>query len=241
MTPIAQKFDIRPQKALILIPDRPEPLPPDSEFASDAWTLARIEDGSAVVCMADDDWQPIAPRGRIMVWFEGNLHDAVNLRRYAERLRCAADRLARDYGTIAKAHLPLDGFRVAGRFDLDRMVILEVGDADLLERWAGEPIGHIRPHALNTPVVGADKLERLLGDWDNLNAVCMRSDPDGPLVWRLMNGQILMREAPGKEITLWSVDDPEFREDKARLIGLEGAWDRIFGRDRLPSWARART
>ena len=34
--------------------------------------------------------------------------------------------------------------------------------------------------------------------------------------------QILMREAPGKEITLWSVDDPEFREDKARLIGLEG-------------------
>jgi hypothetical protein len=78
----------------------------------------------------------------VIVYFEGNRYGAMNLRRWVDRVSCAADRLLTKYPTVAVACL-------------DRTTLLEVGTLDptagvatlhdeqcreIVARWAGEDV-----------------------------------------------------------------------------------------------------
>jgi hypothetical protein len=76
-------------------------------------TLARtIAPGSGVVARktSDDKWQ---------LHYEGNLYDAINLKRFADRVWCAYSRQITKYPTIATLHWPDEDFVIVGTFDPD--------------------------------------------------------------------------------------------------------------------------
>lgn len=50
-----------------------------------------------------------------LVYFEGNLYNAQNLKTLEERIKCAAGRLAQEYPTIARGIFPMDEFDVIGQ------------------------------------------------------------------------------------------------------------------------------
>jgi len=56
--------------------------------------------------------------GHFRVWFEGNLYGATNLRHWADRIHCAADRMLSTYPTTAVLNLPADDFQALGFYDL---------------------------------------------------------------------------------------------------------------------------
>lgn len=92
-----------------------------------------IHPGSAIVgSTPQDDVQ-------VLVYFEGNLYGAENMRAYEQRVEHAAGRLTQRYPTIAKAMLrPTDLVRV-GSYETDAH-LLEIEQPDALETWAGEKV-----------------------------------------------------------------------------------------------------
>jgi len=50
-----------------------------------------------------------------LVYYEGNLYNAQNLKSYEQRIKCAADRLWRNYPSIAKGLFPQEEFDVIGQ------------------------------------------------------------------------------------------------------------------------------
>lgn len=102
--------------------------------ATETEMLGRIKRGSAIV------GQPLYPGGikKVLVDFEGNIHDAQTLRSYADRVWMAAGRQAEGYPTIARMIVPAETLREVGTFDL------EGGDLEIrleahavLARWFG--------------------------------------------------------------------------------------------------------
>jgi hypothetical protein len=79
-----------------------------------AGTRLQIAPGSGIVGLSRDN-------GGVLLYFEGNLHNAENLRTYEERLACAAGRLFTRYPTVAKILL--------SREDVERELIA-VGTID---------------------------------------------------------------------------------------------------------------
>lgn len=75
---------------------------------------------------------------RVTVDFEGNLYGAVNLSRWADRVRHAVDRAATRYPTVARISARPDGFVAVGTFDTTwGTVQLEPGCTELVARWIG--------------------------------------------------------------------------------------------------------
>lgn len=71
-----------------------------------------IARGSGIVSL------PLPPaRTDLLVYFEGNLYDAVNLRTFEERVQCASGRLATNYPTVAMAGFPRSQFVVVGTYE----------------------------------------------------------------------------------------------------------------------------
>jgi hypothetical protein len=50
-----------------------------------------------------------------LVYFEGNLYGASNLQEMEQRIKCAADRMACAYPTVARGLYPQDQFEVIGQ------------------------------------------------------------------------------------------------------------------------------
>lgn len=186
--------------------------------------------GSAVICRADYMWRPIAGQGVVHFAFEGNANNAVNLKRYADRAVCAAGRLAQRAPSIAYGTARLSHVLPLARYDLDRHAILEVLDPQALSAQAGEAAHLICPDRIATPCAEIDRIRHLF----ELTRDSFSQDPNGVLGWTLMNGQVLVREAPGLPITLWSVEDPGF-VSIARGLDLSESWvRRLFGRGGWP-------
>lgn len=93
-----------------------------------------IDAGSGIVAA-----RPVTER--VEVYFEGNRFGADNLGRFAERVRCAAGRLAMRYPTIAREVLPLHEFVEVGTFTFNgdwSQMDLAITDQPTLDRWVGE-------------------------------------------------------------------------------------------------------
>lgn len=90
--------------------------------------------------------------------YEGNLHGAMNLNKWQERVMCAAGRLFTNYPTIAKSMLPAD--QVKNEFE-------NIGDL----RWFGSPntpyLMHLDLECLDalTKMTGEEKHAHVHGRW----------------------------------------------------------------------------
>lgn len=71
-----------------------------------------IARGSAIVAKSEPD-----ATGRVVVWYEGNLYGAENLKRFDERVLCAAGRAATSYPTAAIASFSSHQLIEVGTFD----------------------------------------------------------------------------------------------------------------------------
>jgi hypothetical protein len=160
---------------------------------------------SAILCRADPLWRPLTREGRVLIAFEGNEIGAVNLERFVDRVLCAAGRLAHRAPSIAYGHATPEQIRPLARYDLDRNVILEVIHPEGLTAWAGETAQEICPERLPAPCADPD----MIGHLFPLARSALLSDPEGALLWPLINGQVLFREAPGVPVCLFDPEDPD--------------------------------
>jgi hypothetical protein len=92
-----------------------------------------IVKGSAIV------GQPAQGAERVLVYYEGNLYGAENLKAYEERVQIAAGRLTQHYPTVARSSLRKEELICVGSFDTQAHLIT-VDEPDLLEAWAGERV-----------------------------------------------------------------------------------------------------
>jgi hypothetical protein len=70
-----------------------------------------IAPGSAVVAMLADDFD------HLVIYYEGNLYGAENLRTWEQRLECAAGRLVAKYPTVARMTVENTAVRPLGEYD----------------------------------------------------------------------------------------------------------------------------
>jgi hypothetical protein len=97
---------------------------PDTYLAQ---TVAR---GSALVGQLD----PAAER--IQVDYEGGIYGQINLRRFVERVHCAADRQASDYPSGSRAWVPAADLTAIGSFTADSgQVKLDPAAQSALASW----------------------------------------------------------------------------------------------------------
>lgn len=186
--------------------------------------------GSAVICRADPLWRPLERDGSVLIAFEGNANGAVNLQAFVDRAICAAGRLAHREPSVAYGYARPDQIRPLARYDLDRHVILEVLDPEGLGAWAGEPTDRICPARLEAPCSDPD----LIGHLFPLARSPLLSDPEGLILWPLMNGQVLLRAEPGDPVTLRDPEDPELVSLLRRADPDERAVRALYGRSGWP-------
>jgi len=87
---------------------------------------------------------------RILVYYEGNVYDAENMRRFAERVYNAADRQVARYPTSAMMAVRRDELIEVGRFDHGRMRVTAISNPTELLRWVpdeAEWVAGFRPGA----------------------------------------------------------------------------------------------
>lgn len=96
---------------------------------------ARLAPRSAVV------GEPV--EGGIDCHYEGAVYDQANLRRFHERLYCAASRRAERYPTTARARFPADSLVPVATYDAARGVVTAVQDGEALARWSGESVEEV--------------------------------------------------------------------------------------------------
>jgi hypothetical protein len=83
--------------------------------------------GSGVVGQPQDD-------GQVLVYYEGNVYNAINLQTFEDRCKHAADRLRTNYPTVAKALLPADQLLDIGECD-EFGVVLTARGVGLVPGW----------------------------------------------------------------------------------------------------------
>jgi hypothetical protein len=92
-------------------------------------TLLNIAPGSAIVGVAYDG----QPEGRSLIYYEGGIHDTTP-RPYEEMVYHAADRMAVDYPTVAKAVVDTADLVKVGYFDYTTTKLM-VTDQAALDAW----------------------------------------------------------------------------------------------------------
>ena len=111
------------------------------------WLGKTVAKGSAVVGIPREGVDP----GKVVVYFEGNVYGAENLKRYAERCLHAAERGLRRYPTLAFSEAALDDLIPVGKFHYPEMVV-ELGNEQAfatLKDWCGwtVPVSSAELHA----------------------------------------------------------------------------------------------
>lgn len=219
-------FDASEGRGGLLVALSPEAMIQDlGAFRTGRHLETDLSPGSAVICRADPLWRPLDRDGSVLLAFEGNEIGAVNLEGFVDRAICAAGRLVNRAPSIAYGQARPEQIRPLARYDLDRHVILEVLDPEGLSAWAGEPAERICPTRLEAPCSDP----ALIGHLFPLARTALLSDPNGALLWPLMNGQVLLRERPGEPVTLNDPEDPQFvrilrglNPDERTIRGLYG-------------------
>jgi hypothetical protein len=74
---------------------------------------------------------------QVHVYYEGNMYDYTNVVTWADRVRCAAERMQTHYPTVAHAVLPGGVLIPVGEFEDDVIRLDDDVDQDVLERWLG--------------------------------------------------------------------------------------------------------
>jgi hypothetical protein len=94
-----------------------------------SYTVAHIAPGSGIVGQPQDD-------GTILVYYEGNIYDARNIRTYDDRCDHAFDRMRTNYPTVARAIVnPRDLIDVGTWEPATHSVVTTREEAALIGRW----------------------------------------------------------------------------------------------------------
>jgi len=215
----------RSPDAVILVPSAAARVQDLGSFLTGRLMETDIVEHSAMVARSDAAGKPLLTEGRVRFAFEGNIYNAVNLKRFAERCQCAAGRLRGRYPSISYGSARVEELTPVARMDLDRMVITEVIDKDLMEAWSGEPIESICPARVPTPCTDPAMYRPVL---EGLVSPMMASLETSYLA-RTINGQIFYQKDFEAPLTLWSTEDREFREMIGKIGLPEADLLRIFG------------
>lgn len=71
----------------------------------------------------------------VLIYYEGNIHNASNLTEFSQRLACAAGRLVENYPTVAKMMVRPEQVRAVGTYTTDGWRVIEVTDRPTLAEW----------------------------------------------------------------------------------------------------------
>lgn len=196
---------------MILIADRHAALvvPISSAIIMDceSWMLP----GAAVLARIGPDGSYLTEEdGKVPVWFQDNINDAMNARLFNERVRGARKRMVTDdqdwSGRIGPSHL----IRV-GTVDLDRNVISDVLRPKVLEAWAGAALDSFYPLQMRSGA-NPENVRYLLdrpGEMLHLP----------PQVWQSANGQIVFQERKDALPEIIDHDQAGFPE-RMRAMGV---------------------
>lgn len=93
-----------------------------------------IKKGSAIISTGD------VQNGMLLVYFEGNVNNAVNLHRYEDQLLCAAGRLVMKYPTVARSMMEVDSLIEVGTYDYENHTFHAYPNRlEELNCWLDEP------------------------------------------------------------------------------------------------------
>lgn len=116
--------------------------------------------------------------GRVLVYYEGNLNGAENLKDLLERLNCAAGRCSERYPTVAMMSVKLSGLVDVGRFDLLTGQLLTLSEPQALLAWLdGEPLPSVGDERFLLKTGGKGEGEETLY-WNNTDGWGDRSSAD---------------------------------------------------------------
>lgn len=116
----------------------------------------------------------IAPQSAIVasedtphiVYFEGNLFNAVNLQTYWERLKCAAGRLITRYPTSALQEIQPSDYTVLGYLQAEKdpfaLYIKEISNPAALSNWAQENIADIMGPVWDAPMTFSQAMQDIV-------------------------------------------------------------------------------
>ncbi len=96
------------------------------------WLGKSVIRGSALVGIPREIDVP----GRVLVYYEGNLYGAENLKRYAERCLHAAERGVLRFPTVAFSETAVEDLIPVGKYHYADKVV-EIDDAAVLKEWCG--------------------------------------------------------------------------------------------------------
>ncbi|MCW3783897.1 hypothetical protein [Defluviimonas salinarum] len=180
--------------------------------------------GSAIVCAADADRNPVVDtHGRVTAWFEGNAYDAVNLRDFIDRTRCAAGRMVQDYPTVAVRSVPAAEIRILADFDLERGIVTRIRDEHALAEQSGEdPARLVAPRDM-----------RATTDREKIRAAMEipggRMAARDPIAWQAGDGRVILAGSDGAGTRMYHPADRDLPEV---IGGLDEAdLRRILGSD----------
>lgn len=102
--------------------------------------------------------------GRLHAYYEGNLYNAVNLRRWVDRVACAAERLLTAYPTTARVSVAPTDLSVVGQYDpvTGSVVLLDTEASRRAGSWCGEWGDIAQPQQLLTERALREHLSRRL-------------------------------------------------------------------------------
>lgn len=104
--------------------------------------------GSGIVADAD-----AARDGRVLCYYEGNLHGVKDMEAYAGKLKQAAGRLVQRYPTSAMAAYEVADLVRVGTYDARRWVVAAVTDPEEMARWSGETLDAVVGQRLQEGVI----------------------------------------------------------------------------------------
>jgi hypothetical protein len=164
----------------------------------------------------------------VLCFFESG-GNAVNLRRFAEKLHSAAGRGVTGYPTVACGVFRATDLKLVGAYDGERYVVTSVTNPEALREWSGEGVEHIMGHRLPTGKVPLSLMRDVKGD--DLRPVGHGRGQDG-LWFKTRAGQIVLFPvaATDSAAIVYDHDDPELRERLLPVVAREEDLVFITGR-----------
>lgn len=171
-------------------------------------SISHILAGSAIICRAGPEGQPAPDTdGLVDIWFEGNLHGAVNLNSYFEKIRCAAGRMVTNYPTAARASARPGDLRVLARYDLRRNFVTALLDEAGWRMMLDHPAQtYLAPPAPAEDVVDKAEIAAAMNK-TGFRYLTLRGRLDeGPHAFQLHDGRIVLFRSRDNMQMFWPED-----------------------------------
>ena len=162
---------------------------------------ADIPKGSAIVGV-EPKGSP--PYDGIIIYFEGNLYKAENLKRFRERVIIAGGRLTAKYPTVAMRLVAQNELKRIATFDTDVFAFQTIDDVDALRDWTAETLEDVTGVRLPDNCV----------DWNQAAAAAVHGAPitagdrGSKKLFRTIAGQFILFDVARRSVEVLPRTDP---------------------------------